>query len=93
MDEEVENPLEVKNSIHFQPNPVSDQLTITFEKPSLDQPYLVRLLSIDGKLLLERNFNQVRNSLNMRNFESGVYLIEVYLGDEKQEQSKIVISH
>ena len=93
MDEEVENPLEAKNAIRFQPNPVNDQLTISFEKISTDQAYLIRLLSIEDKLLMEKNVTQNRNSINMSNFDNGVYLIEVYRGGEKQEQSKIVVSH
>lgn len=65
--------------ISFYPNPVSDQLTIDLKSP--DQDYLViRIFSIDGKLLVNRQYSSLQQNmltLDLSSLLSGLYILNI----------------
>ena len=72
------------------PNPVSNMLNVDF-KGQIDQTVRVRLMGLNGKLILAREYSspsQVRR-MNMNGVAPGTYMLEVRVGG-KRKAFKIV---
>jgi len=74
-----------KGSISIFPNPVSDYLNISTDFKS---DYIVRLFSMDGKLVLSENNSSI---IDMRQFWKGAYLVEIYLSSTGEKVVEKII--
>lgn len=73
------------------PNPAQDQINISYPK----QPASVRLVSITGKTmttLLPEQLSKGRSSLDVAEYATGMYLLEVIQADGSREVLKVKIA-
>lgn len=63
-----------QNEVSFFPNPVSDQLTIEFQNI---EPTIIKIMSIDGRLILEKNEQSQKVILDLTELSTGVYVIKL----------------
>ena len=93
------NPSAVKeiadhSTISIFPNPVSDQLTVTFNQP-VSSSVDIRLLDVNGRIVLEKNEIELdgKNQVTMdsKDLPSGIYLVQVQ-GLYKIANGKVVVS-
>ncbi len=67
------------------PSPVISTATVTYSLPQASN-FSIKLLSVDGKLLYEKNFpsqQQGQISIPMSQYSQGFYLVEFMVGDKK----------
>ncbi len=67
------NNISSSNWIIF-PNPVKDKLTI---KGNEKQPVKITLISLDGKVVYSKKFNDNIYNLNLQNLKSGYYIVKI----------------
>ncbi len=78
----------IRSSLKIYPNPIIDkQFRITFNSDLPENNVIVRVLSMNGQVLLsesfikeQADFNQV---INIEGIASGVYLLEISLSDQR----------
>jgi hypothetical protein len=63
------------DSFKIFPNPSSDQITIEIKAPS--QNNFITIISMTGKVMLERTFPGPKTIVNIENLPSGVYFIRL----------------
>ena len=66
------------SSISIYPNPVNDLLNIKIGIPS---SYIIKITSLNGKLLLYKQIDGSESKLDISSFNSGVYLVSVTSND------------
>lgn len=71
---------EQNSQISYYPNPVQDRLTIKLDKTPLNKGYY-RLYNSFGVLIKENVLNQ-RTTIDMSNFNSGVYILNMMVDNE-----------
>lgn len=64
------------NGFEVRPNPASDQTQILFNNPK-GQLYELEIYSLAGALMDSRSSNGTRISLNVSDFQSGIYLLKL----------------
>jgi hypothetical protein len=62
--------------IALYPNPVNDIFQLKMSKSTLDN-VLLRVLTVNGKVVEERSINTKITSINAVSYESGIYLVEI----------------
>ena len=62
--------------IALYPNPVNDIFHVKLSKSALDD-VLLRVLTVNGKVVEERLINTEITSISAMDYESGIYLIEI----------------
>lgn len=82
--EEVDN-----ESIVVYPNPAAEHITITAPAPGNN--YDLRIFDTTGKLVASATFNSGKR-IPIHYLDNGIYLYEVYLGDEKVKSGKLQVS-
>ncbi len=80
----VEDRPNLDNSVAVYPNPASDQLTIDSEVA----PTRVVLYDVYGKKILQQTANT--NNLDIHHLTPGIYLMELYFGNEKLVKKVVV---
>ncbi|WEK37716.1 MAG: PKD domain-containing protein [Candidatus Pseudobacter hemicellulosilyticus] len=80
-------------SLEFFPNPVQHQLSVLLNDPEKGV-LRARLFSMDGKLARQQQWNKNQElmavSMDTRGLTTGIYFLEVTLGNRKKEVRKIV---
>ena len=73
--------------LNVYPNPVTDILTI-------ENPYQcsmqLNIYTIAGKLLYSNKYENYTTSIDMSNYEKGIYLVEIVLADGRKAVKKLV---
>jgi hypothetical protein len=77
--------------VEVYPNPVSEYLTINIS--DIDNVSSVELYSIDGKMIHSTQNIDLRNQINVSQFESGLYLLRVAHTNGEITTKKITIQH
>ncbi|MGL2965388.1 T9SS type A sorting domain-containing protein [Flavobacterium sp. XGLA_31] len=75
------NPQFASSAFKVYPNPASSMVTISAEQ--LDS-YNVKVTDITGKVMLNKEFSGVENTVDVTNFSAGVYFFEVNSGNKSQ---------
>lgn len=81
-----EVPLE---SIALYPNPMVDKAVIKFANPS-NQIVSVNVLTQDGRLIKHDRITHNQYELNKADFHSGIYFVQLILGNKKSTQKLII---
>lgn len=79
------------------PNPVSDQLVITYEAPDYEPVYQIRIFDALGRLVLNRSvrpprFGEKTQQIDVHSWPAGVYFISLTHGEELITQ-RFVVAH
>jgi hypothetical protein len=79
------------------PNPVSDQLVITYEAPDYEPVYQIRIFDALGRLVLNRavrppRFGEKTQQIDVHSWPAGVYFISLTHGEELITQ-RFVVAH
>ncbi|GAB4298035.1 MAG: hypothetical protein Kow0068_22050 [Marinilabiliales bacterium] len=77
-----------QNQIYIYPNPASDYIFIENDNA---KPVSYRLCDINGQILFKRIFNNNKEIINIKNFNPGVYILQLNL-DNKIIKEKIIIN-
>lgn len=82
-----------EHNFRFYPNPAHDQITLLWEN-SEDADCSLTLMNVLGKVLGTNHFSLLQNSyqVDLTNFASGVYLIQIINHSKKTNLGKIVIT-
>lgn len=72
------------------PNPTKDWLNISFSALQPTEELNYRLFNVQGQLIEEGLFNQAYYSINLSNYQSSLYLLEIYNSDKKIQTYKII---
>jgi len=75
------------------PNPASNYINIYVRNSSSE--FVTRLISPEGKILVQSigNTNSLANSMNINNFPTGIYLVQVILTNKVIKTSVLLITH
>jgi len=79
------------------PNPVSEQLVITYEAPDYEPVYQIRIFDALGRLVLNRSvipprFGEKNQQIDVHSWPAGVYFISLTHGKELITQ-RFVVAH
>lgn len=87
------NNLDISKSISIYPNPVSDNLNISFSSSDIKE-LQISLSDITGKKLLKQTIYQnEQGQINMGSFENGIYFLNILTAEDKMVRTeKIVVS-
>jgi len=81
-----------KSKLSFYPNPIENELTITWSKSENSSVRTVQVYSINSKLV--RSFTSKNNSqelkLPLHNIASGMYIVKVLFSNGKEDSFKII---
>jgi hypothetical protein len=72
--------------ISMYPNPATDNLFITNTSANKGS---VKLFDLTGKMLLSQNIDENLNTLNINSLATGVYLVEVTIGNDRVTQKLV----
>ncbi len=75
-----------ENNFKLSPNPTNGDITIN----SFDDSYSLQVINITGKVLLEKSFNGVENSISIASLSSGVYFFKLSTSDLATKTIKII---
>lgn len=78
-----------KNIFDVYPNPIIDgNLTLAFDEAALNENIHLKIVSQDGKILLEKNWenNQLYKLVNLNHLNSGSYIIWVTIGERMESR-------
>ena len=80
-----------KHDFLVYPNPVTDQLTVEWDR-SIDSGVQVEILSMEGKILQSEKIgaNNFAFNTNLNHLNAGIYMLRVRHGDGEQEVFKLV---
>lgn len=84
------NSFRIKNIFSISPNPASERISIKTSENLNDESVNFRLLDLNGKELLKHRFNSPSHELILKNIPSGIYLLDINLGDIRQVEKLIV---
>ncbi len=76
-------------SFDYFPNPAMNQLNVEIKNEWVGQTRLL-LKDISGKLLLDEKLGNVLNVLDISQFESGLYFLELIYGNERSTKKVII---
>jgi len=83
---------ENKSELSYYPNPIKDELTISWVKSKNTYINAIEIFNISGKLI--KSFNPSENnqelSLPFQNIASGVYIIKALFNNGKQDSFKVI---
>lgn len=82
--------LDFINEIKLFPNPTESIITISIPEEILKTVEFAKIYNINGALLKNLNLNQVDNSFNLSDYQSGTYLLHIHLNDGKTITKKII---
>ncbi|MCF6349286.1 MAG: T9SS type A sorting domain-containing protein [Flavobacteriaceae bacterium] len=90
--EELEEKQEDISLLDYYPNPIENELTITWAKSINTHVTSVFVFNISGKLVKSFNPSQKSQELNLpfQNIASGLYIIKVLFNDGKQDVFKVI---
>ncbi len=83
------------NDVSIFPNPANKEIYIRFDL-SKSQDISYKVYDISGKILLEKNLNQVEGAyenIDISGFEAGVYFISSHLSNGEMITKKVMIQH
>ena len=83
----VEKLFSAKNLINFYPNPTIGILTFNSDK----EISKIKLTDISGKVFYDYQINTVTNSLDISQFNNGIYFINVLFSDGQMQTKKIIL--
>ncbi|MCF6348070.1 MAG: T9SS type A sorting domain-containing protein [Flavobacteriaceae bacterium] len=90
--EELEEKQEDISLLDYYPNPIENELTITWAKSINSYVSSIQIYSLNSKLI--KNFNPSKNTQKYRmpfqNIAGGVYIIKVLFNDGKQDVFKVI---
>lgn len=76
----------VSNNLSIYPNPATNNVTLNFS----EQVEIVKIYSVDGREVKSFVPNSLNETLNVSSFQSGVYFVVSFNGQEKSIQKLIV---
>ena len=74
--------------IEIYPNPASDNITISFE--NIKSEVKIEILNLTGQVVLSETCNNLEYSIDLGDFEKGIYLIMLNF-DNNSVKSKLII--
>ena len=77
------------DNLVLKPNPMRNLAQIEFENQA-QELVAINIFSADGRLIKRDNTRSNRYLLNRNDFENGVYLIEMIMGERKSTQKLMV---
>jgi hypothetical protein len=80
------------STISVYPNPVSDITTIQIPEEYKNTTSTVRLFDISGKLISERQGNGFQFQISVKNFDKGMYFVEIETGSGKVFKKDFVVN-
>ena len=86
--------VEIKPTSFFgvAPNPVRDELTVAFDKTTLDKPASLRLWNLQGQLLQQETIEEeATRRLNMGNTIPGIYFLTLEVDGKLVQREKIIV--
>lgn len=83
------SPYEETDLIHIYPNPTNNLLNIELKKISESNPTYLTLSTMDGKVLSIQKMNATQFTLNLSEYQSGIYFVKVN-SEETSFQIKII---
>jgi len=83
----VEKLFSAKNLINFYPNPTIGILTFNSDK----EISKIKLTDISGKVFYDYQINTITNSLDISQFNNGIYFINVLFSDGQMQTKKIIL--
>ncbi len=90
--EEIEEEIKNNSQLSYYPNPIENELTITWTKSINSTINVIQIFNTNGKLI--KNYNPSKNkrevTLPFQNIASGVYIIHVMFSNGKQDSFKII---
>ncbi len=75
------------SQIRVYPNPASKELTMA----GIDKPVGLKLLSVFGQAIVEQKVAE-GTTLNLSNYATGIYVLQLFDGEEILQQEKIIIA-
>lgn len=82
------NDLEKENDLTVYPNPASDDITIQLRDNH--NPFLIRLFDLAGKLMEEKKSEGFSSVMNVKNFSTGIYFLEIVSGENSWTKKLII---
>lgn len=82
----------LERAITMSPNPFKNKLTLNFNSASFDQQFSIKILSLSGQVIQEKQYSGLSNQsieLNLSTLSQGVYYINIV--DQEHSFSKKVI--
>ncbi len=83
---------EVKSELDYYPNPIKDELAITWAKSKNTYINAIEVFDVSGKLI--KSFNPSKNNqelhLPFQDIASGVYIIKALFNNGKQDSFKVI---
>ncbi len=67
----------VLNKISIQPNPASDHLNIKLPEPLINKMLTIEVYDVLGKKITKEYISKFRTSINVVNWNSGLYLVKI----------------
>lgn len=63
------------STVKFYPNPTTGIINITI--PNFDKSTYVKIISISGKIILQKYITSINTSIDLSNYSNGIYFIEI----------------
>ena len=79
----IDTPLASSGMLKLYPNPAENILTIDLQQLPHDAPKRIIVKEITGSILYSTSFNKNQWKLNTRQFEAGIYLIEIHCKNQQ----------
>lgn len=76
------------NNMLVYPNPTKDYITISLSDTDANQPFHIKIVSMNGNIVYEAN-DQASYNVNLSTFPSGQYVVLAYI-DNRRVSSKII---
>jgi hypothetical protein len=80
--------IDIAGSIQIYPNPAQDYINIRLESNAT--LIRVQILSVDGRVLVERTLTLSNNRISLKDLANGTYFIKVQNGDEQSTKAIII---
>ncbi|MEI6019698.1 MAG: T9SS type A sorting domain-containing protein [Bacteroidota bacterium] len=80
------NEKSLEKSLYVFPNPSSDYLNLI----GLNNSSSIEMYDLKGQLVYTNNTNERRLTIDLKNFDKGLYVLQIVSGDEKVERRIIV---
>lgn len=84
--------ISLNNLFDINPNPASDVITISLKDLSISDDYTCEILNLQGQKLLTQTVSTKNKDIDVSQFESGVYLIQLSNGEGLFDKELLVIT-
>ncbi len=81
---------QTESSINIFPNPVSDKLTALIADKSIKQNSIIRIVNIQGKILLTQSIENEKEEINVTELPNGFYIFQLVIDNQVIENKKFI---